>query len=255
MEFPTVLLHDLLQLSSSVEFDDNALGACLASLVEDLQAAIPSYRGLHLTIVDDGHPISLTSFLPLQDRDLISTSLRVPFAALGPGFDDGSGVVFYAATPGALVDLAADFGYALDTPVVTADSRARSADNTDGDGDGNLVQADDGHGPHPTNSDRQHSHHHRDGDGRYVDVQRDGDRRHAPSRSDKDRLTVLDADLPPPTTRSGLAGLEERSMIDRAIGVIIEQGHHPDSARATLRRHAEAAGVEAHIYAARLLRG
>ena len=43
-------------------------------------------------------------------------------------------------------------------------------------------------------------------------------------------------------------------MIDRAVGVMLDQGHHPDDAPATLRRQAVAAGVEPHIYAARLLR-
>jgi hypothetical protein len=116
VDSPTVLLRDLLQLSSHVELDDGALGAPLISLVEDLQAAVPSYRGLHLTIVDNGDPVSLTAFLPLEDGDSINTSLRLRFTALGSGFDGESCVVFYAATPGAFVDLAADFGCALDRP-------------------------------------------------------------------------------------------------------------------------------------------
>jgi len=223
VDLPTVLLRDLLQFSSSVGLDNDALSAPLESLAVGLQAAVPSYRGLHLTIVDNGHPISLTAFLPLHHGDSIPTSLRVEFAALGPGFDDESQVVFYAASPGAFVDLAADFGYALDTPITTASTPARPADNTDGDG-----------------------HHGRD--------QTDGDGQHRPSLSDRDRLIVLDADLPPPTTRSRLVGLDKRSIIDRAIGVMLDQGHQPDGAHATLCRHAAAAGVEPHIYAARLLR-
>ena len=65
---------------------------------------------------------------------------------------------------------------------------------------------------------------------------------------------MLDADLPPLTTESGLVGLQERSVMDRAVGVMIDQGHDPDLAHATLRRQAAVAGVEPHIYAARLLR-
>jgi hypothetical protein len=223
VDLPTVLLRDLLQFSSSVGLDNDALSAPLESLAVGLQAAVPSYRGLHLTIVDNGHPISLTAFLPLHHGDSIPTSLRVEFAALGPGFDDESQVVFYAASPGAFVDLAADFGYALDTPITTASTPARPAGNTAGDG------------------------HHGRG-------QTDGDGQHRPSLSDRDRLIVLDADLPPPTTRSRLVGLDKRSIIDRAIGVMLDQGHQPDGAQATLCRHAAAAGVEPHIYAARLLR-
>ena len=182
MDLPTVLLRDLMQLSSYLELDDDALSGPLVSLVEGLQSAVPSYRALHLTIVDIGHPVSLTAFVPPQDVDSITTSLRVGFAALGPGFDGGSSVVFYASTPGAFVDLAADFGYALDT-----------------------------------------------------------------------QLLVLDADLPPPTTISGLVGLDELTMISRAVGILIDQGQHPNQAHAALLGHAAAAGVEPHIYAAGML--
>jgi hypothetical protein len=223
VDFPTVLLRDLLQLSSSVGLDDDALAAPLVSLVDGLQAAVPSYRGLHLTIVDNSHPVSLTAFLRVRDGDPINTSLRVAFAALGQGFDGESGVVFYAATPGAFVDLAADFGYALDTPIATTGVPPGSADSADGEG-------------------------------RHRPGQRDGHRQHGPGRRDGDRLIVLDADLPPATTGSGLVGLAERSTLDRAVGVMINQGHDPDRAHATLRRHAAAAGLEPHIYAARLLR-
>jgi hypothetical protein len=187
VDFPTVLLRDLLQFSSHVELDDDALGAPLASLVADLQVAVPSYRGLHLTMVDSGYPVSLTAFLPLHDGDSITTSLRIGLAALGPGFDDSS-VVFYATTPGAFVDLAADIGYALPSL-------------------------------------------HRDGH----------------------RLIALDADLPPPAAISGLVGLDELSTINRAVGILIDHGHHPHQANAALRRDAAAAGLEPHIYAARLL--
>ena len=87
MVFSTVLLRDLLQLSSSIGLDDDAVGPPLVTLVEGLRTAVPSYRGLHLTIVHNGHPISLTAFLPPPDGASIKTSLRVGFQALGPGFD------------------------------------------------------------------------------------------------------------------------------------------------------------------------
>ena len=102
----------------------------------------PPTAALHLTIVDTGHPVSLTAFLPLHDGDSINTSLRVGFAALGPGFDGESRVVFYAATPGAFVDLAADFGYALDTPIAMAGIPAGSTGSTDGAGRHCLDQCD-----------------------------------------------------------------------------------------------------------------
>lgn len=221
MDLPTVLLRDLMQLSSHLDLDDDALSGPLVSLVESLQAAVPSYRALHLTIVDIGHPVSLTAFVPHHDVDSITTSLRVGFAALGPGFDSKSRVVFYAATPGAFVDLAADFGYALDTPVVTTATPA---------GSGGI-----------------------DGVRRHSPDPRDGDRTRDLACRDGDALIVLDADLPPPTAMSGLVGLDELTMINRAVGVLIDQGHHPNQAHAALLGHAAAAGVYPHIYAARLL--
>jgi hypothetical protein len=53
---------------------------------------------------------------------------------------------------------------------------------------------------------------------------------------------------------SGVTGLDDLSTINRAAGILIDQGHEPDQAHAALRRHAAAAGVETHVYAARLLR-
>ena len=223
MDLPTVLLRDLMQLSSHLDLDDDALSGPLVSLVESLQAAVPSYRALHLTIVDIDRPVSLTAFVPHHDVDSITTSLRVGFAALGPGFDSKSRVAFYAATPGAFVDLAADFSYALDAPIITASSQPGSADSTDGAG--------------------RHGHGHGDGDSQHDPAGRDGD-----------ALIVLDADLPPPTAISGLVGLDELTMINRAVGILIDQGHHPNQAHAALLGHAAAAGVYPHTYAARLLR-
>ncbi len=64
---------------------------------------------------------------------------------------------------------------------------------------------------------------------------------------------VLDADLPPPTSRSGLSGLEELATINQAIGFLIAEGHDLDEARALLQQRAAAAGTDLHVYAAQLL--
>jgi hypothetical protein len=71
-----------------------------------------------------------------------------------------------------------------------------------------------------------------------------------------DRRITLDADMPPSPPASGLYelfGLSELSTINRAVGVLIGHGHHPDHAADTLRRDASRDGLEPHIYAARLL--
>ena len=83
MDFPTALLRDLLHLSSSVELDEDELGARLAALVTALRAAVPSYRGMHLTVVEADQPVGLSAFHSTEDG-AITTSLRLPFAALAP---------------------------------------------------------------------------------------------------------------------------------------------------------------------------
>jgi hypothetical protein len=70
---------------------------------------------------------------------------------------------------------------------------------------------------------------------------------------DDDRRITLDADVPPNPLVSGVSGLSELSTINRAIGVLIDHGHHPDHAVETLRREASREGLEPHSYAARLL--
>ena len=50
-----------------------------------------------------------------------------------------------------------------------------------------------------------------------------------------------------------MSGLSELSTINRAIGVLIGHGHHPDHAGDTLRCDASSQSLEPHSYAARLL--
>jgi len=69
------------------------------------------------------------------------------------------------------------------------------------------------------------------------------------------RVIELDTDLPPISRVSGLTGLAELTVLNRAIGMLIQQGHDIEEAHLVLRREAAAAGVESHIYAARILRG
>lgn len=195
MDLSTALLDDLLHLSRSVGLDDNELSARWTALVQALRAAVPSYRGIDLTLHDGEQPVRLAAF-PDTGNGVITTSLRLPLVVLGAASHRESRVIFYAATPGAFVDLAADLGHALQTPVTTHDPGGR-----------------DGHGS-----------------------------------------ILLDGDLPPRSLASGLTGLDEASSINRAIGILIDQGHPPEEAEGVLRRHAAAAGVEPHVYAARMLR-
>jgi hypothetical protein len=208
VDLPTALLRDLLQLSASGGLGDNELEARLAAVMQAMCAAVPSYRGMDLTAYDGDQPVSLTAFLEPNDVT-ITTSLGLPFVILGSGFHRDSRGVFYAATLGAFVDLAADLGHALQAPVIFSRPGFNAADGANGDGS---------------------------------------------TRGDQDgqRSIVLDADLPPRTLASGLTGLVEMSTINRAVGMLIGQGYSPDEAQTMLRRHASAAGVEPHVYAARI---
>ena len=88
----------------------------LDALIRDLETSILSYRGLQLTISQNGFPIVLTAFAD-DGHDghdgAVATSLRVPLALLDASFAEESRIVFYAGTPGAFVDLAADLAFAL----------------------------------------------------------------------------------------------------------------------------------------------
>ena len=74
-------------------------------------------------------------------------------------------------------------------------------------------------------------------------------------RIDGQRSAIeLDADVPPVSRKSGLTGLADLTVINRAIGMIVDQGHDLDQAHQLLRRDAAVAGVDPHVYARRLLR-
>lgn len=63
----------------------------------------------------------------------------------------------------------------------------------------------------------------------------------------------LDVVSLPAAAVSALDGLTELSIINQAIGSLIEQGHLPDEAHEVIRQGAAAAGLAPHLFAARLL--
>lgn len=209
MEVPTALLSDLAQLADSVDLDAGLLQTPLSALVAELRAAVGSYRGLQLTVVRDGQPVTLTDISDPDEDGSIVTSLRVPLSVLGPSHDARSRVVFYASVAGSLIDLATDLGYVLKTATITDDSEP----------DGAV---------------------------------RDGDGLAGPAHV-RPHVLILDTDVPPNPAVSGLTGLSEMSAVDRAVGIMIERGHHPDVAYDALSEQAAAAGVETHVYAAQVL--
>jgi hypothetical protein len=210
VDVPTAVLIHVSELAASIGLDPEVLHVPLKVLVGDLRAAVPSYRGLQLTIVHSGQPVILTDLLRTEADGAVLTSLRIPLTAVDPDHDGGSRVIFYAGTPGALVDLAADLCYVLKTSVTTA-SAGREQAGFNGNGGAEQRQA------------------------------------------QVNPSLVLDADVLMSTSGSGLTGLSELSAVNRAVGILIDQGHDLDHAYDALRRDATTAGVEMHVYAARML--
>jgi hypothetical protein len=69
-----------------------------------------------------------------------------------------------------------------------------------------------------------------------------------------DGLIVLDQHLVPSTMVPGMTGMAELSMINRAIGVLVDQGHDLGGACVALRSRADGAEVSVHQAAVSLLR-
>jgi hypothetical protein len=205
VDLPAALLAHVHDLTVSIGQDDQDLGDTVAALTTALRATATSYCGLQLTIVENQWPVTLIAFTDGHDLP-VGTSLRLPLALVS-GVDGDSRIVFFAGTPGAFTDLAADLSYALGG--IAVEQRSSAANNANHRGTGV--------------------------DGGLKPIQ-------------------LDADLPPLSRVSGLTGLAEQTVLNRAIGVLIQQGQDLEQAHQLLRREAAAAGIQPHIYAAQILR-
>jgi hypothetical protein len=205
VDFPAALFAHLQELMASIGQDDHDLDDTLTALSTALRSTAASYRGFQLTLVEKQWPITLTAFIGGPDVP-VGTSLRLPLALVSRKVDPESQVVFFAGTPGAFTDLAADLCHALGRSVDQESSGAND----------------------------------RDARGTRVGGQR--------------RAIGLDVDLPPLYHVSGLTGVAELTVLNRAIGMLVAQGHDIEQARRVLRRSAASARVEPHVYATRMLR-
>jgi hypothetical protein len=66
-------------------------------------------------------------------------------------------------------------------------------------------------------------------------------------------VVTLDDDLNPASGPAGMVGLTEMSHVNQAIGILIDQGHLPVSARTELDRLAQQAQTTLHVAAQRLI--
>jgi hypothetical protein len=77
----------------------------------------------------------------------------------------------------------------------------------------------------------------------------------AGTRVDGQRSAIeLDNDLPSVSPVPGLTGLIDLTVVNRAIGMLVDEGHDLEHAQHVLRGAAAAAQVAPHIYAAEVLR-
>jgi hypothetical protein len=202
VDLPTVLLAHLQDLTASIGQDDQELDDPIAALTTALSSTAASYCGFQLTIVNNQWPVALTAFSDVP----VGTSLRLPLALVSKAVDQESRVVFFAVTPGAFTDLAADLSCALGgVPVEQQSPAAYIADG-------------------------------------------------ASTRLGLRSAIELDNDLPLVAPVSGLTGLADLTVWNRAIGMLVDHGHDLVQAHQVLRRDAAAARVAPQIYAARILR-
>jgi hypothetical protein len=207
VDLPAAVLVHVQDLTASLGQDDRDLSDTLAALATALRSTATSYCGFQLTLVGNQWPVTLTAFDDGHDAP-IGTSLRIPLGLVSRMVDGESRVVFFAGTPGAFTDLAADLSHALGG--IPVNGRSSTANNADDHG-----------------------------------TRVNGHR----------KVIELDHDLLPASRTSGLTGLAELTVLNRALGMLIQQGHDIEQAHQLLRREAAAAGVEPHIHAARILRG
>jgi len=247
VDHSTPLLSHLRSLAISLEAADDAVADSLAALADDLGTAVASYRGLQLTITQHGYPVILTAFTPRRpttrretqssaDRGPTDPTQADPTQADSGGLDDAHNVgrvVTSLRLPLRLIDAGFEIGSRV---VYYASIRGAFVDMAT---DLTYALTPGGTGPRsaPTRSPVP------DGDGHAAAVGADG----------QPAGISLDTDLPPSSHTFGLSGLSELSTINRAVGMMIDRGHHPGEVHATLRRHAAAAGLAPHAFALRLL--
>ncbi len=110
MDMSAGLASDLTRLTEALAYPETDVAGLVRSLHDTLTTAISSALGLSITVQVGGVAVCVSTL----DRGGPSagTSLEVPLS-LWSDIAPETRVVLYAATPGALVDLAADLGWLL----------------------------------------------------------------------------------------------------------------------------------------------
>jgi hypothetical protein len=93
-------------------FDEDVdLVQMLTRLSVDAHMAVPSYLGLSVHLAGSGTQLNLTVLDDGVRAPDIATSVLIPLTDIGAGRGATDSMIFYAAVPGAFVDLAADLAW------------------------------------------------------------------------------------------------------------------------------------------------
>ncbi|PYC87337.1 hypothetical protein C7C46_05035 [Streptomyces tateyamensis] len=112
MDLSGTLAADLTTLTEALGRPAADLTDSVQNLADSMRSAVPSWLGLTMTIVLDGLPLALTILDDSAAPHRVATSAALPLTS-DQGTGPGSTIVFYAGTPGAFVDFAADLTFAL----------------------------------------------------------------------------------------------------------------------------------------------
>jgi hypothetical protein len=109
MHISGVLTTDLSEFLTDLDPAGPGVLQALSWLRRDLSLAVPSFLALRLAFQLDGVPIALTV---ADGAGRAVTTMRLPLWWLATD-QESSSITFYATTPGAFVDLAADLTHSL----------------------------------------------------------------------------------------------------------------------------------------------
>ena len=118
MNITTGLASDLRRLTAALDEPGADIAQSLHKLAADTQAAVRSYLGLNVRV---SRSDPLFTFTYLNDGVVagdIATSLRLTLPSIGDSWvPPAVALIFYAGSPGAFVDLAADLAWLTARPL------------------------------------------------------------------------------------------------------------------------------------------
>lgn len=186
MEIAAALAAELGYLTAALDEPGADVGDSLRRLTAGATVAIPTFLGLSVTVVGSDPAFTFTAFVDGVGAVDVGTSLRLALPSVDPRHLSPVVVVFYAGSPGAFVDLAADLAFLTARPL-----------------------------------------------------------------SD----FAVDQHLPGPAEQAYATDLFEVSIINQAVGALIDQGYTPEQAERHLEVESAAAGISRYAVGLRILAG